>query len=92
MGSGGAASRRAFRWIDVVRWIWIVLLVLLALVCVAMAPVSGGFTLPMALVAGGLALWLARGGPQVVPGRVATGLVATGMGGILLMAAALLLL
>jgi hypothetical protein len=84
--------RRAFRWIDLVRWCWIVLLVLLALVCVALAPASGGFTLPMALVAGGLALWLVRGGPAVEPGRAATGLVATGMGGILLMVAALLLL
>ncbi len=75
----------------VVRWSWVVVLTFFTLIGLALALASGFLTLPFALTTGGLALWLARGGPGEKPGAVSLWLVGIGMAGIVLTLILLLL-
>lgn len=73
----------------VVRWAWVVVLTALTVIGVLLGPATGLLTLPFSLTTGGLALWLARGGPEAKPDRLATVLVAIGMAGMLFLLVAI---
>ncbi len=62
-----------------VRWIWVLVLLPMTLLCLALAPASGLLTLPFGLTTGGLTIWMlqeALGRPR---SRLATVLTVVGL-------------